>query len=124
MRSTGASKVLHVVLRTQASGGKLLLPALHIFQIITKNRKTLHPTWKPRISVVIPRWMLRCSSIAAAVCSVLARDGVAPTLEKLLSATGVLPCPRLRLVLMVIANLCRNRKDPARGERRICCVAG
>ncbi|KAJ1525658.1 hypothetical protein ONE63_008876 [Megalurothrips usitatus] len=82
VRSTGACKVLHVVLRTQASGGKQLLPALHIFQVITKN---------------------------PAVCTALARDGVAPTLEKLLSATGVLPSPRLRLVLLVVANLCRAR---------------
>ncbi|KAK3923203.1 Cytosolic carboxypeptidase 1 [Frankliniella fusca] len=89
VRSAGASKVLHVVLRTQASGGggRLLLPALHILQVITKN---------------------------PAVSSALARDGVAPTLEKLLSGSGVLPSPRLRLILLVIANLCRTRPFLAR----------
>ncbi|XP_026274191.1 cytosolic carboxypeptidase 1-like isoform X1 [Frankliniella occidentalis] len=87
VRAAGASKVLHVVLRTQASGGRLLLPALHILQVITKN---------PSVS------------------SALARDGVAPTLEKLLSGTGVLPSPRLRLILLVIANLCRTRPFLAR----------
>ncbi len=51
VRSAGASKVLHVVLRTQASGGRLLLPALHILQVVTKNRKGVCTT------VPLIRWV-------------------------------------------------------------------
>lgn len=87
MRLIGGAKTFHTLLRTYYTNSKMLYPVLLVVKCLTKSSST---------------------------ASLLVKDGMVTTMEKIITYIGYTPNSRLRLSLNVICNLTKCRSGCTR----------